>query len=253
MDGYGCTVHDRGVTEPAAIPLAPNLWRVPTAPFDLVNSFIVRGDDDSLTVVDTGMRTAPPRILAALRELRSDPAEVTTIVLTHAHPDHAGGAARLARETGTGITAHPGDAGYIESGTLPPVDPTFPLGRIVRRVSPAPEAAPIAATMRDGELLKGCDLRVHHTPGHSPGHCSLLHEPSQTLITGDCIWNAYATRTWPVLMLCTNAAQNEKTAATLADLEYRNAAFTHGPEIMGTGRDAVRLFLAHPRRFGAWR
>lgn len=241
------------MADPAAIRLAPGLWRVPTAPFDLVNSYIVSADDGSLTVVDTGMRNAPPRILAALRELGRDPRDVTTIVLTHAHSDHAGGAARLAEETGTGITAHPGDAGYVESGTLPPLDPAFPLGRIMRRLVPAPQAAPIAATMRDGELLEGSHLRVHHTPGHSPGHCSLLHEPSETLITGDSIWNAYARRTWPVLMLCTNAAQNETTAATLADLEYRNAAFTHGPEIMGTGRDAVRLFLAHPRRFSAVR
>lgn len=241
------------MAEQAAIPLAKDLWRVPTAPFDLVNTYLVRGEDGSITVVDTGIRNAPPRILAALRELGHDATDVTTIVLTHAHSDHAGGAARLAEATGTGITAHPGDAGFVESGTLPPLDPAFPLGRIVRRLNPAPQAAPIAATMRDGELLEGSHLRVHHTPGHSPGHCSLLHEPSETLITGDSIWNAYARRTWPVLMFCTNAVQNELTAATLADLDYRNAAFTHGPPIMGTGRDAVRLFLAHPRRLGSFR
>ena len=82
---------------PAAIPLAPGLWRVPTVPWDLINSFLVRAEDGSVTLVDTGLRSAPPRILAALAEIGSGPSDVTTIVLTHAHPDHAGGAADLAR------------------------------------------------------------------------------------------------------------------------------------------------------------
>jgi glyoxylase-like metal-dependent hydrolase (beta-lactamase superfamily II) len=104
--------------------------------------------------------------------------------------------------------------------------------------------------MSDGELLDGSALRVHHTPGHTPGHCSLLHEPSGTLITGDAIWNMRSRRTWPVLAFCTNAALTQETAATLGDLEYRTAAFTHGPEIRGTGREAIREFLAKPSSFG---
>jgi hypothetical protein len=41
----------------------------------------------------------------------------------------------------------------------------------------------------------------------------------------------------------------QQTAQRLADLEYSTAAFTHGPEIRGTGRQAVRSFLARPRSF----
>jgi hypothetical protein len=57
-----------------------------------------------------------------------------------------------------------------------------------------------------------------------------------------------ARRTWPFLAMCTNAARNELSAATLADLEYSTAAFTHGPEIRGRGREAIRGFLRDPRR-----
>ncbi len=56
-------------------------------------------------------------------------------------------------------------------------------------------------------------------------------------------------RTWPVLAFCTDARLTQRTAATLADLDYSTAAFTHGPEIRDTGREAVRGFLAEPRRF----
>ena len=235
---------------PAAIPLAPGLWRVPTVPWDLINSFLVRGEDGSLTLVDTGLKSAPARIIAALAEIGSGPSDVTTIVLTHAHPDHAGGAADLARRASRGMTVHVDDAEFVRTGTSPARDTSLRLGRLVSRAPSGYEPAPVERTMADGELLDGSLLRVHHTPGHTPGHCSLLHEPSGTLITGDAIWNMRSRRTWPVLAFCTSAALNEQTATTLADLDYSTAAFTHGPEIQGTGRDAIREFLAHPRSFG---
>ncbi len=217
--------------------------------WDLINSFLVRAGDGSVTLVDTGLKSAPARILAALAEIGSGPSDVTTIVLTHAHYDHAGGAADLARRTARGVTLHAEDAGYMRAGASPPRDTTQRLGRLVTR-SPGFDPAPVSRTMSDGELLDGSALRVHHTPGHTPGHCSLLHEPSGTLITGDAIWNMRSRRTWPVLAFCTNAALTQETAATLADLDYTTAAFTHGPDIQGTGREAIREFLAHPRTFG---
>ena len=232
----------------AAIPLAPDLWRVPTVPWDLINSFVIKADDGSVTLVDTGLKSAPGRIIAALAEIGSDPGDVTTIVLTHAHADHAGGAAALADRTGRGITVHVDDADYVRTGATPPRDSSLRLGRLITR-TPGYDPAPVARTMADGELLDGSALRVHHTPGHTPGHCSLLHEPSGTLITGDAIWNMRSRRTWPVLAFCTNAALTEQTATLLGDLEYTTAAFTHGPEIRGTGRAAIREFLAAPRAF----
>ncbi len=232
----------------AAVPLAPNLWRVPTVPWDLINSFLIRAEDGSVTLVDTGLKNAPARILAALAEIGAGPADVSTIVLTHAHSDHAGGAAELAERTSRGITVHVEDAEYVRTGTVPARDTSLRLGRLLTRM-PGADPAPVARTMADGELLAGSGLRVHHTPGHTPGHCSLLHEESGTLITGDAIWNMRSRRTWPVLAFCTNAALTQQTAATLADLEYTTAAFTHGPEITGTGRAAIRDFLAHPRAF----
>ena len=114
----------------AAVPIAPNFWRVPTTPFDLVNSFLVRAEDGSFTLVDAGLKSAPARITAALSELGAAPSEVTTIVLTHAHADHAGGAAGVAALTGTGVTAHEAEADYLRTGTTPANDPALRLGRL---------------------------------------------------------------------------------------------------------------------------
>jgi glyoxylase-like metal-dependent hydrolase (beta-lactamase superfamily II) len=82
-----------------------------------------------------------------------------------------------------------------------------------------------------------------HTPGHSPGHASYLHEPSGTLITGDAIFNVLGRR-YPMKMLCSNFAMTKQTAHRLGELEYAVAAFTHGPEIRERPREAIRSFLA---------
>jgi glyoxylase-like metal-dependent hydrolase (beta-lactamase superfamily II) len=91
-------------------------------------------------------------------------------------------------------------------------------------------------------------LEVVHTPGHTPGHVSLLHRPSRVMVTGDSIWNMRSRLTWPVLAFCTDVRLTQQTADTLGELEYDVAAFTHGPEIRDGAREAVRGFLARAVR-----
>jgi len=44
--------------------------------------------------------------------------------------------------------------------------------------------------LTDGEYVGGSSgLRVIHTPGHTPGHIALLHEPTDTVFVGDAIFN----------------------------------------------------------------
>ena len=238
---------------PAAVPLAANVWRVPTAPMDLINSFILRSDDGQLAVVDTGIKGAPKRIIAAIEEIGGGLDDVTAILLTHAHADHAGGAREFTRAVGRGTTVHEADAAFVESGTGPGLDPSTRLGRMLKRAS-ASDPAPVERTLTDGEVLPiAGGLQVVHTPGHSPGHISLLHRDSGVLITGDAIWNMWSRRSWPVLAFCTNIAMTQETAHRLAELPYTTAAFTHGTHIAGQGRTAVRDFLLHSRRFpGLW-
>ena len=167
-----------------AAPVAEGVWRIPTAPMDLVNSYAFRDDYGQVTLVDAGITGASPRILAALATLGSAPSDVTRILLTHAHSDHAGGVAKLSTTTGADVAIHADDAEVLD-------------------------------------IAGG--LRVIHTPGHSPGHVSLLHEPTKLLITVDAIWN----------------------------IRTRVTAFTHGPSIHDGARAAVRSFLRQPRRFRA--
>lgn len=228
-----------------AVQLAANLWRIPTAPRDFVNSFAFVEDDGSVTLVDTGVRKAPPRIVAGLAAIGKHPEDVQRVLLTHAHPDHAGGAAEMARRTGAPVSVHDGDRSWCEAGeVLAKPKETSLLGRLLMRASkPTFEPFEPGPALHDGEVLPVAGgLRVVHTPGHSPGHVALLHEPSGVLVTGDSIFNVLRLRLSPK-SLCADFQLTRQTAHRLGELDYDVAAFTHGTEIRDNAREQVRGFL----------
>ena len=228
--------------------LAPGVWRVPTAPRDLINTFVLVDDDEQVTLVDAGTKRAPQAVVDGLRHIGHDPSDVTRLLVTHAHPDHVGGLAGLRGRTGATVAVHERDAAYVREGRGPVLDRATFGGRLLRRNRGA-TPTPVDDELVDGQLLDVAGgLRVIHTPGHTPGHVSLLHEPTRVLITGDSVWNAFNRVRWPWAWLCTDAALNQSTADTLGDLEYEVAAFTHGPEIRDGAREAVRGFLAAAAR-----
>jgi glyoxylase-like metal-dependent hydrolase (beta-lactamase superfamily II) len=212
---------------------------------DFINSFAFVDDDGQVTLVDCGIARAPARIVAALAAVGKRPSDVTRILLTHAHADHAGGAHDLVGRTGVpGIDVHEADAPYVTVGRNAPTADTT-MGRLVSR-GPTTRFDPVAIgqMLTDGLVLDiAGGLRVLHTPGHSPGHISLLHEGSGVLITGDAIFNMASRMTWPMAAVCSSAAQNKQSAHVLGELDYTVAAFTHGPEIRDNARETVRSFL----------
>ena len=113
-------------------------------------------------LVDGAMPTSAPLILASIRELGFDPADVKVILNTHAHFDHTGGLADLKAATGAALAASEGDRSALESGT-------YVGSEEVETFAFKPVA--VDRVLKDGDTfeLGGMALTAHLTPGHSPG------------------------------------------------------------------------------------
>lgn len=107
--------------------------------------------------------------------------KLNKVILTHQDIDHIGGLPKIleASDHKIKVIAHEIDKPYIEGEK-----PLIKMGS----VSGTPPTANVDMAVQDGEELPyGGDITVIFTPGHTPGHISLYHKQSKTLITGDAL------------------------------------------------------------------
>ena len=229
------------------VKLAENVYRIGTlGPW--INAYLFVEPNGELTLVDAGLKGAPKKIVAAIESLGKKTSDVTRIVLTHAHPDHAGGLKRMQGETGARVMCHGVDAPFARAGKAPPRDRRRLSARVLGMMSSKFEPCEIDEDIADGQLLDiAGGLRVVHTPGHTMGHVSLLHEPSGVLIVGDSLFNTRGIG-FSLAPFCSDIPLSRETAGRLGELDFEIAAFMHGPEIRERARERVREFIA--RRLG---
>ena len=230
-----------------AVQVADGVWRIPTAPADFINSYLIDGDDGTLTLVDAGTRTAPRTLLAALGSLGRKPGDVTHLLLSHAHADHAGGARRMVDATAATVRTHEREAVYVREGRMPAVDTSTRGGRLMARLPGRATGfakVDVDATFEDGDVLPlAGGITVIHTPGHTPGHCSFLHPRSGVLLTADAIFNVRGLR-YSFKNSCTDVRLSRESAQRLGELDFEVAGFTHGAHVSSGAQAAVRAFLA---------
>jgi glyoxylase-like metal-dependent hydrolase (beta-lactamase superfamily II) len=214
--------------------LAIGIWRVPTSRGDRDNAFLVDGDD-GLTLVDVGWASAPSVLLGSLAELGRKLIDVRRILITHAHPDHVRGLAEFRRHVPDAhVLMHFDDAAWLRGGRVPRGGRHGALGDVLDAV-PLLHWTPVEpdGELIDGAVVDGSDgLRVIHTPGHSPGHVALLHEPTRTLLTGDAIFNRGRQPAQAPTML----AHDPATAAhsvQLLPVDVTAVGFAHGAPLRG--------------------
>jgi len=156
------------------------------------------------------------RILVALSD---EQLTVSKILNTHGHFDHVGGNQRLKEVTGAPIYIHTDDApmlAHVSSSAA-----AFGM-----RVNNSPEAD---ETLNDGDIIKfgNLELKVLHTPGHSPGGVS-FYAPGVVFV-GDTLFAGSIGRTdFP------GGSYNQLIASVkekLFTLDEKTIVYTgHGPE-----------------------
>lgn len=145
-------------------------------------------EDDGLTLIDAGQPWNAKAILASI-ELLAEP--LKRIVITHAHPDHAGAAAALSEATAAPVYVHEEDLPFLD-GTASMADlPGFWLCRAILGIGKHinilhPPAVANIKTIAEGETIGS--LEVMHTPGHTPGSISLWSDSEKAIFCGDNVF-----------------------------------------------------------------
>jgi glyoxylase-like metal-dependent hydrolase (beta-lactamase superfamily II) len=140
---------------------------------------------ESISLIDSGVSGSEHVIFEYLRSTGRTPEEITTLVLTHAHPDHIGAARAIKEATGCTVAAHRADQPWIEHTEQQFRDRPIPNFQALVGGSVAVDRA-----LDDGDVLKlDDDLRVDvlHTPGHSRGSISLWLARDRALFSGDAV------------------------------------------------------------------
>src|SRR6267154_5084920 len=79
--------------------IGPGAWQI-SHPFlgenEIIGSYLLAGQNE-LVIIDPGPGSMVESLLASIREAGFDPQEVTHILATHVHLDHAGAAGSLVR------------------------------------------------------------------------------------------------------------------------------------------------------------
>ena len=220
--------------------VVPGLYAILFSDWQVYIYYLV--DRDEVTIIDTGGKGSAPRIVEGLRELGKGAGDVTRILLTHGHQDHAGSASRLAATTGAPVHVRAGDANHVREGThYQRLKPRTLLGRLIllRRPPTSVEATPVASTFEDGDEISG--MRVTHTPGHSPGHVVFLWpQHGGVLIVGDALFNLGYLAPAPIYV---DLQSMLSSVRKISELDFEVACFGHGKPIkQGAGERFRKKF-----------
>lgn len=219
-----------------ATELADGLWHVDCRTRDRPNVYLV--DDGDLTLVDAGWPGDERTVRGGLRDAGFRPSDVDRVLLTHYDADHVGTLARLTPDLDAPVFVHEAEQAYVAGDALPPRRARNGLEflhRLYYRRLTLPDL-PIE-TVRDGDAVGG--FRVHHTPGHTPGHVAYVHDGVDAVFLGDL---AYAIGDTLHCSGRLSSYDTKKAAESARLLRDRLSGVTHvcpghGPPL----RDADRL------------
>ena len=229
--------------------VAPNLF---CFPIQVVNMCLVGNPSiaNEWVLVDAGMPKSVDRILDGLEETFGKVHPPKGIVLTHGHFDHVGAVIELAEKWDVPVYAHELEFPYLTGKKSYPEPDTSVEGGLIAKLSFLFPNEPINLGSRVQPLpidhripiLPG--WRWIHTPGHTPGHISLIRIEDHALIAGDAFVTVKQESLYKVLTqqqeisgppryLTTDWETAWQSVKILRDLEPSIAVTGHGLPMFG--------------------
>jgi hydroxyacylglutathione hydrolase len=156
---------------------------IPVTAFEQNCSLLACSVSGEAAVVDPGGDLDRIEAAIAARGVR-----VTRILLTHAHIDHAGGTAELARRLAVPVVGpQREDSFWIQA--LPEQSRMFGF--------PPAEAFEPDRWLEDGDTVPVGELtlQVRHCPGHTPGHVVFYSPEARLAVVGDVLFRGSIGRT----------------------------------------------------------
>ena len=202
-------------TETSEPGLMSEEWRRVNLGF--VSAYVfVRGGEAAL--VDTGTSGSTSDIGATLSGLGVGWSDLSTVLLTHHHGDHVGSLPDI-------MDAAPDAVAYAGGEDIPNITSPRPI-------------TPVA----DGDTVFG--LQIVATPGHTPGHISILYPGLPALIAGDAIVGENGGVAGPPEQFTADPATANESIVKLAGLEFDAIYFGHGEPVTNGGSAFVAELAA---------
>lgn len=157
--------------------------------------YLVRGRSTGL--IDAGVPTTyAASIVPGLRQLDVVPGELDSLLVTHAHPDHSGGARTIRDATSAAVAAPLEEVAWVEDFEREWKEYWQALfsQQVAARehqvlAALAGEPVTVDRPLRDGETIDLGDrqITVVQTRGHTRAHCAFLDQRSGALFSGDAV------------------------------------------------------------------
>ncbi|MBX3000514.1 MAG: MBL fold metallo-hydrolase [Caldilineaceae bacterium] len=240
--------------------ILPGLWDIDEIG-SMVHCYLWQWQE-GITLIDMGMPGNAEKILAAATQLGYEPQDVKRLIVTHADIDHVGSLKALKRATGAPIACHTVERTLLAHPERRTPART-PLGMVITplfalaRLAPALRVEPILPDELyvDGDKLPE-GFTLIHTPGHTPGHISLLHAEKRFLIAGDALHRRGGVLAAPPSLFTPDMENAHRSIWKLWKKygeEYNTIVFGHGEPLQGNiaaemKRLVDQLFAAEPGR-----
>lgn len=147
--------------------------------------------EDKVTLIETSASPSIPYILEGLKTLGVSPAEISYIIVTHIHLDHAGGAGLMLQHCPNAkVVVHPKGARHLADPSRLIMGAKAVYGdkfsKLFDPILEIPENRLIIKGEGDTlELSEKLTLKFLDTPGHANHHFSIFHPLTKGIFSGD--------------------------------------------------------------------